>query len=93
MAASGTSILCSNPNNIQLVIPMIHSFWKVSKILIFFNSIQIFFASILSTFYTSAAPSTTKELPEDYVQRVKQIHESGGYESRGYEPKLPLYTF
>lgn len=29
-------------------------------------------------------PSTTKELPEDYVQRVKQIHESGGYESRGY---------
>ncbi|XP_045819725.1 phenylalanine--tRNA ligase alpha subunit, cytoplasmic isoform X2 [Trifolium pratense] len=29
-------------------------------------------------------PSTTKELPEDYVQRVKQIHEFGGYESRGY---------
>lgn len=32
-----------------------------------------------------AAPSTTKELPEDYVQRVKQVHESGGYGSRGYE--------
>ncbi|KAK7341483.1 hypothetical protein VNO80_24413 [Phaseolus coccineus] len=29
-------------------------------------------------------PSTTKELPEDYVARVKQVHESGGYESRGY---------
>ncbi|GAU45381.1 hypothetical protein TSUD_90010 [Trifolium subterraneum] len=29
-------------------------------------------------------PSTTKKLPEDYVQRVKQIHEFGGYESRGY---------
>ncbi|WVZ03641.1 hypothetical protein V8G54_024447 [Vigna mungo] len=29
-------------------------------------------------------PSTTKELPEDYVLRVKQVHESGGYGSRGY---------
>ncbi|KAM1006262.1 hypothetical protein ACFX14_003115 [Malus domestica] len=29
-------------------------------------------------------PSTTKQLPEDYVERVKQIHESGGYQSRGY---------
>ncbi|KAJ0464476.1 putative phenylalanine--tRNA ligase [Helianthus annuus] len=29
-------------------------------------------------------PSTTKTLPEDYVERVKQIHESGGHGSRGY---------
>ncbi|KAG4979528.1 hypothetical protein JHK85_033486 [Glycine max] len=29
-------------------------------------------------------PSTTKILPEDYVQRVRQVHESGGYGSRGY---------
>ncbi|KAH1224567.1 Phenylalanine--tRNA ligase alpha subunit, cytoplasmic [Glycine max] len=29
-------------------------------------------------------PSTTKILPEDYVQRVKHVHESGGYGSRGY---------
>ncbi|KAI7730101.1 hypothetical protein M8C21_033307 [Ambrosia artemisiifolia] len=29
-------------------------------------------------------PSTTKKLPEDYVERVKQIHESGGHGSRGY---------
>ncbi|KAF7840946.1 phenylalanine--tRNA ligase alpha subunit, cytoplasmic [Senna tora] len=35
------------------------------------------------TFFLQA-PSTTKELPEDYVQRVKDIHESGGYGSRGY---------
>ncbi|KAI4298342.1 hypothetical protein L6164_031915 [Bauhinia variegata] len=35
------------------------------------------------TFFLKA-PSTTKELPEDYVQRVKQVHESGGYGSRGY---------
>ncbi|XP_004486713.1 phenylalanine--tRNA ligase alpha subunit, cytoplasmic-like [Cicer arietinum] len=35
------------------------------------------------TFFLDA-PSTTKELPEDYVQRVKQIHEYGGYGSRGY---------
>ncbi|CAK9149612.1 unnamed protein product [Ilex paraguariensis] len=29
-------------------------------------------------------PSTTKVLPEDYVERVKQVHECGGYGSRGY---------
>ena len=29
-------------------------------------------------------PSTTRTLPEDYVARVKQIHESGGHGSRGY---------
>ncbi|XP_022155502.1 phenylalanine--tRNA ligase alpha subunit, cytoplasmic [Momordica charantia] len=30
------------------------------------------------------APSSTKELPEDYVERVKRVHESGGYGSKGY---------
>ncbi|PWA58998.1 phenylalanyl-tRNA synthetase [Artemisia annua] len=30
-------------------------------------------------------PSTTRTLPEDYVARVKQIHESGGHGSRGYK--------
>ncbi|XP_057494705.1 LOW QUALITY PROTEIN: phenylalanine--tRNA ligase alpha subunit, cytoplasmic-like [Actinidia eriantha] len=30
-------------------------------------------------------PSTTKTLPEDYVERVKRVHESGGYGSRGYD--------
>uniref|UniRef100_A0A5B7BSD1 phenylalanine--tRNA ligase n=1 Tax=Davidia involucrata TaxID=16924 RepID=A0A5B7BSD1_DAVIN len=35
------------------------------------------------TFFLQA-PSTTKMLPEDYVERVKRVHESGGYESRGY---------
>ncbi|PWA58995.1 phenylalanyl-tRNA synthetase [Artemisia annua] len=29
-------------------------------------------------------PSTTKTLPEDYVERVKRMHESGGHGSRGY---------
>ncbi|KAL5994383.1 hypothetical protein ACLOJK_024433 [Asimina triloba] len=29
-------------------------------------------------------PSATKSLPEDYVERVKRVHESGGYGSRGY---------
>ncbi|GMH13436.1 hypothetical protein Nepgr_015277 [Nepenthes gracilis] len=35
------------------------------------------------TFFLQA-PSTTRELPEDYVERVKHVHESGGYGSRGY---------
>ncbi|XP_068655950.1 phenylalanine--tRNA ligase alpha subunit, cytoplasmic isoform X2 [Aristolochia californica] len=29
-------------------------------------------------------PSTTKKLPEDYVERVKRVHEVGGYGSKGY---------
>ncbi|KAF5448819.1 hypothetical protein F2P56_029318 [Juglans regia] len=36
------------------------------------------------TFYMKV-PAITKELPEDYVERVKRVHESGGYGSRGYE--------
>ncbi|KAK9281819.1 hypothetical protein L1049_004725 [Liquidambar formosana] len=35
------------------------------------------------TFFLQA-PSTTKTLPEDYVERVKRVHEFGGYGSRGY---------
>ncbi|PHT33313.1 putative phenylalanine--tRNA ligase alpha subunit [Capsicum baccatum] len=37
-------------------------------------------------------PSTTKMLPEDYFERVKEIHESGGYQSRGYGLILPILT-
>ncbi|KAI3967256.1 hypothetical protein MKW92_008511 [Papaver armeniacum] len=29
-------------------------------------------------------PSATQSLPEDYVEKVKSIHESGGYGSKGY---------
>ncbi|KAG7544537.1 Phenylalanyl-tRNA synthetase class IIc alpha subunit [Arabidopsis suecica] len=29
-------------------------------------------------------PSTTRTLPEDYVEKVKRVHETGGYGSRGY---------
>ncbi|KAE8692653.1 Phenylalanine--tRNA ligase alpha subunit [Hibiscus syriacus] len=35
------------------------------------------------TFFLEA-PSTTRELPEYYVELVKRVHESGGYGSRGY---------
>ncbi|XP_022747034.1 phenylalanine--tRNA ligase alpha subunit, cytoplasmic isoform X2 [Durio zibethinus] len=35
------------------------------------------------TFFLEA-PSTTRQLPEDYVELVKRVHESGGYGSRGY---------
>lgn len=31
-----------------------------------------------------AVPSTTLSLPEDYLNRVKEMHESGGYGSKGY---------
>lgn len=31
-----------------------------------------------------AVPAATRQLPEDYVERVKRVHESGGYGSKGY---------
>ncbi|KAI7979086.1 Phenylalanine--tRNA ligase alpha subunit, cytoplasmic [Camellia lanceoleosa] len=36
------------------------------------------------TFFLQVPPMT-KFLPEDYVERVKRVHEFGGYGSRGYE--------
>ncbi|GFS29330.1 phenylalanyl-tRNA synthetase, putative [Actinidia rufa] len=35
-------------------------------------------------------PSTTKTLPEDYVERVKRVHEFGGYGSRGESSAVTL---
>ncbi|XP_042409307.1 phenylalanine--tRNA ligase alpha subunit, cytoplasmic-like [Zingiber officinale] len=35
------------------------------------------------TFFLKA-PATTRDLPEDYVERVKRVHEVGGYGSKGY---------
>ncbi|CAI5469711.1 unnamed protein product [Closterium sp. Yama58-4] len=35
------------------------------------------------TFFLTA-PAATKELPEDYLQRVKTMHETGGHGSTGY---------
>ncbi|XP_074584783.1 phenylalanine--tRNA ligase alpha subunit, cytoplasmic [Curcuma longa] len=35
------------------------------------------------TFFLKA-PATTRDLPEDYVETVKRVHEVGGYGSKGY---------
>ncbi|XXG42435.1 hypothetical protein AAC387_Pa01g2717 [Persea americana] len=35
------------------------------------------------TFFLKVPP-TTRQLPEDYVETVKRVHESGGYGSQGY---------
>ncbi|KMZ61078.1 Phenylalanine--tRNA ligase [Zostera marina] len=35
------------------------------------------------TFFLTV-PSTTRKLPEDYLKRVKDVHECGGYGSKGY---------
>jgi len=32
-----------------------------------------------------ASPAETKTIPQDYMQRVKDIHEHGGYGSVGYD--------
>ena len=39
---------------------------------------------LIFTCHSCIAPSTTKELPEGYVEWVKHVHDSGGYGSRGY---------
>jgi len=31
-----------------------------------------------------AAPAATSHLPEDYLEKVKQVHQFGGYGSKGY---------
>ncbi|KAM3224797.1 hypothetical protein ACQJBY_057890 [Aegilops geniculata] len=35
------------------------------------------------TFFLKA-PATTTQLPDDYLEKVKQVHQSGGYGSKGY---------
>lgn len=35
--------------------------------------------------YFLIEPAETLNLPEDYVQKVKEIHEKGGYDSLGYD--------
>ncbi|RWW31713.1 hypothetical protein GW17_00003645, partial [Ensete ventricosum] len=34
--------------------------------------------------FVFAAPATTRCLPDDYVESVKRVHESGGHGSKGY---------
>lgn len=83
--ASGTLMHCSSHNNTLHVIHMIHSFWKVC--FDWPNVLSHAFTTVCFVTYSEhsfAVPSTTRELPEDYVQLVKRVHESGGYGSRGY---------
>ncbi|KAI3865834.1 hypothetical protein MKX03_035787 [Papaver bracteatum] len=50
------------------------------------NYVESSFWNFDSTFQPQQhpAPSATLSLPEDYVDRVKRMHESGGYGSKGY---------
>lgn len=86
-AAFGILMSFSSRNSILPVIHMIRSFLKVCFTWLFsLNSVQ--YGSILIYFFPGTlplAPSTTNTLPEDYVERVKRVHESGGYGSRGYD--------
>lgn len=82
--AFGISMHYSSHNSILLVIHMIPSFLKVECF-----DIRLSFPWFCSEFavvtcFVFAAPSTTRYLPEDYVERVKCVHESGGYGSKGY---------
>lgn len=74
-----------NHNNIPPGIHMTHFSWKVrlTWFFIFVPSLVSVLISDRMMFIMQIEPSTTKTLPEDYVARVKQVHESGGYGSRG----------
>lgn len=50
------------------------------------------FFLLIFTCHSHIVPAITKELPEDYVERVKRVHESGGYGSRGYDIFFHIYS-
>lgn len=79
-------MLCSSLNNIQPVMPMTHSSCKVCQTSLFdyINSTPECIY-LTGSWHAHIVPSTTRELPEDYVERVKCVHEHGGYGSRGYD--------
>jgi hypothetical protein len=83
---------CFSHNNILPAIHMIPSFLKVClKWFPIHNSLHLFSDGYSA--YKSVAPETTKQLPEDYVELVKRVHESGGYGSRGYDFSHLIYFF
>ncbi|VDN59684.1 unnamed protein product [Dracunculus medinensis] len=56
------------------------SFWNFDAL---FQPQQHPARDVHDTFFLSD-PATSDQFPEDYVQRVKEIHEKGGYGSKGY---------
>lgn len=85
LIASGTLMHYSSHNNTLPVILMIPSFWKVCMNSLLDCGDPASYGFLLMVIWLEhAEPSTTRELPEDYVERVKRVHESGGYGSRGY---------
>lgn len=85
LVASGTLMHCSSHNSTLPVIHTIHSSWKVGITSSLDCSSSATYGFLLMVIWLShVEPSTTRELPEDYVERVKSVHESGGYGSRGY---------
>ncbi|KAJ0077578.1 hypothetical protein Patl1_36405 [Pistacia atlantica] len=91
IAACGRCVLkCLHPTkngsnasallNVNLFLCQTCSFWNFDAL---FQPQQHPARDSHDTFFLQE-PSTTRELPEDYVERVKRVHEVGGYGSRGY---------
>lgn len=91
--ASGILMHYSNRNNTLPVTRMIPSSWKVCT-LIKYSALCIIHVKPIKYVYTClvAVPEFTKDLPEDYLKRVKLVHESGGYGSKGFNI-CPLFVF
>jgi hypothetical protein len=71
---------CSSPNSILLGIHTIHFFLKVKVLSVLRSKLYVHYINCSS----SAAPAATKQLPEDYLEKVKEVHQRGGYGSKGY---------
>ncbi|CAL5329090.1 unnamed protein product [Camellia sinensis] len=67
--------------NSAFIVVWLRSFWNFDAL---FQPQQHPARDSHDTFFLQVPP-TTKFLPEDYVERVKRVHEFGGYGSRGYE--------
>lgn len=92
--ASGILMRYSNRNNTLPVTRMTPSSWRVCTF-INISALCIIHAKPIKNVYTFlvAAPGSTKDLPEDYLARVKLVHESGGYGSKGFNSFPPLFLF
>lgn len=88
--ASGILMRYSNRNNTLPVTRMTPSSWRVWTF-INISALCIINAKPIKNDLV-AAPGSTKDLPEDYLARVKLVHESGGYGSKGFN-SFPPFCF
>jgi hypothetical protein len=72
--ASGTSTLSLSPNNIP---PEIYK-------TLFSSRVQTLVCCLRAVLMIFTDPASTDSFPEDYMERVRTVHQDGAYGSKGY---------